>query len=330
MVRFGILGCGRIGQVHAKSIQRIADARLVAVADVSPEAARSSGERFGAEVRKVADIVSASDIDAVVIATSTDTHYDMIRSAVGGRKAIFCEKAVDLSSGKVRICIKMVEDAGVPFMTAFNQRFDPHFGALQRRVADGEIGDVETVSIISRDPGPPPVSYLKASGGLFRDMMIHDLDMARFVLAEEPTKVFAVGSTLVDPAIKDVGDVDTAAVILTTASGKICQISNSRRATYGYDKRLEVHGSKGMLRAANLLENSIESATSRGFTVAKAQAFFLERFDAAYLAELQHFVEALLAGRKPRPDVHDGLRAQLIADAATQSRLEGRPIEIPV
>ncbi|PBB84450.1 inositol 2-dehydrogenase [Mesorhizobium sp. WSM3876] len=329
MVRFGILGCGRIGQVHAGSLQRIANAKLVAVADASPEAARACGERFGAEVREASSIVSAADIDAVIIATSTDTHYDMIHLVAGGRKAIFCEKPIDLSSERVRICIKTVEDAGVPFMTAFNQRFDPHFGALQRRVAEGEIGDVETVSIVSRDPAPPPVSYLKSSGGLFRDMMIHDLDMARFVLGEEPTRVFAVGSTLVDPAIEQVGDVDTAAVILTTGSGKICQITNSRRATYGYDKRLEVHGSKGMLRAANVLENSVESATSKGFTLAKAEAFFLERFGAAYLAELQSFVDAILNGRKPRPDAQDGLRAQLVADAATQSRMEGRPIEIP-
>lgn len=330
MVRFGILGCGRIGQVHASSVQRIASARLVAVADASPEAARVCGERFGAEVRDVSAIVSATDIDAVIIATSTNTHYDMIHLAAGARKAIFCEKPIDLSAEKVHLCIKAVAEAGVAFMTAFNQRFDPHFGALQRRVAEGEIGDVETVSIISRDPAPPPVSYLKGAGGLFRDMMIHDLDMARFVLAEEPTRVFAVGANLVDPAIGQVGDVDTAAVILTTASGKICQISNSRRTTYGYDKRLEVHGSKGMLRAANVVQNSVESATSSGFTTARAEAFFLERFGAAYLAELQFFVDAILEGTKPKPDAQDGLRAQLIADAATQSWTEGRPIEIPV
>lgn len=330
MVRFGILGCGRIGQVHASSLQRIVSAKLVAVADASPEAARACAERFGVEVRDVSAVVSATDIDAVIIATSTNTHYDMIHLAAGARKAIFCEKPIDLSAEKVRVCIEAVAEAGVAFMTAFNQRFDPHFGALQRRVAEGEIGDVETVSIISRDPAPPPVSYLKGSGGLFRDMMIHDLDMARFVLGEEPTRVFAVGSNLVDPAIGQVGDVDTAAVILTTASGKICQISNSRRTAYGYDKRLEVHGSKGMLRAANVLENSVESATSNGFTTAKAEAFFLERFGAAYLAELQFFVNVILEGSKPKPDAHDGLRAQLIADAATQSRTEGRPIEIPM
>jgi myo-inositol 2-dehydrogenase/D-chiro-inositol 1-dehydrogenase len=329
MLRLGIVGCGRIGYVHARSLENMSNAKLVAVADASAEAARACGERFGVEVRDVGGVMSASDVDAVVVATSTDKHYDMVHLAAAERKAIFCEKPIDLSSERVQACIKVVEKAGVPFMTAFNQRFDPHFGAVRRRIAEGEIGDVETVSIVSRDPAPPPVSYIKVSGGLFRDMMIHDLDMARFILGEEPTEVFAVGSTFVDPAIGEAGDVDTAAVILTTASGRICQITNSRRTTYGYDKRLEVHGSKGMLRARNVLENSVESATGAGFTVAKAEAFFLERFGAAYLAEMQHFVDAITAGSMPSPDAYDGLRAQLIADAATQSRIEGKPIQIP-
>jgi myo-inositol 2-dehydrogenase/D-chiro-inositol 1-dehydrogenase len=272
--------------------------------------------------------LTAKDVDAVVIATSTPTHFELIHAAAAERKAIFCEKPIDLSSERVRSCIKAVDKEGVPFMTAFNQRFDPHFGALQRRVRSGEIGDVETVSITSRDPAPPPATYVKGSGGLFMDMMIHDLDMARFVLGEEPTSVFAVGSNLIDPAIKDAGDVDTAAVILTTATGRICQITNSRRTTYGYDKRLEVHGSKGMLRVSNVLEDLVESATGRGFGGAVAQAFFLERFEAAYLAEMEHFVDALLVGERPMPGSHDGLRAQLIADAATLSWREGRTVAI--
>jgi myo-inositol 2-dehydrogenase/D-chiro-inositol 1-dehydrogenase len=328
-LRFGILGCGRIGQVHARSLQSVPNARLVAVADIFPDAAQACAERYGVEVRDAKALISSSDIDAVVIATSTDTHYDMVHLAAAARKAIFCEKPIDLSSDRVQACIEAVKEAGVPFMTAFNQRFDPHIGEVRRRITEGEIGDVETVSIISRDPGPPPVSYIKVSGGLFRDMMIHDLDMARFMLGEEPTRVFAVGSSLVDPAIGEAGDVDTAAVILTTASGKVCQITNSRRATYGYDKRLEVHGSKGMLRTKNVLENTVESATAAGFTVARAEAFFLERFGAAYIAEMQHFVDAVTSGTKPNPGAHDGLRAQLIADAATRSQVEGMPIEIP-
>ncbi|MBB2819408.1 UNVERIFIED_ORG: myo-inositol 2-dehydrogenase/D-chiro-inositol 1-dehydrogenase [Rhizobium esperanzae] len=329
MLRLGILGCGRIGQVHANSIRRIEGAELAAVADLSSEAASACAARFKTVVRGIDDIINADDIDAVVIATSTSTHFDLVTAAARAGKAIFCEKPIDLSSERVRSCIQAVNAAGVAFMTAFNQRFDPHFGALQARVRAGEIGEVETVSIVSRDPGPPPVSYVKTSGGLFRDMMIHDLDMARFVLGEEPVTVFAVGSNLIDVGIKEAGDVDTAAVILTTASGRICQVTNSRRTTYGYDKRLEVHGSKGMLRVSNVLENLVERAGSNGFGQAVAQAFFLERFDAAYLAEMRHFVEAVSSGTAPAPNAEDGLRAQLIADAATQSWREGRPVEIP-
>ncbi|WP_018238041.1 inositol 2-dehydrogenase [Ensifer sp. BR816] len=329
MLRIGILGCGRIGQVHAHSIQRISQATLVAVADASADAAKACARRFGIEVRDTAGILAAKDIDAVVIATSTPTHFDMIHAAAAEGKAIFCEKPIDLSSERVRTCIDAIERAGVPFMTAFNQRFDPHFGALRQRVKDGEIGDVETVSITSRDPAPPPAAYIKGSGGIFRDMMIHDLDMARFVLGEEPVEVFAVGSNLIDEAIREAGDVDTAAVILTTASGRICQITNSRRTTYGYDKRLEVHGSKGMLRVSNVLENLVESAKITGFQSALSQPFFLERFEAAYLAEMKHFVEAVSTGSTPIPNAQDGLRAQLIADAATLSWQEGRAVAIP-
>jgi myo-inositol 2-dehydrogenase / D-chiro-inositol 1-dehydrogenase len=329
MVRIGILGCGRIGQVHARSIKQIPSASLVAVADVSKEAADACANRFDVEVREASAILEAEDIDAVVIATPSSTHFDVVHAAARSRKAIFCEKPIDLSSERVRACIEAVEKAGVPFMTAFNQRFDPHFGAVERRIREGEIGDVETISITSRDPAPPPISYLKTSGGLFRDMMIHDFDLARFLLKEDPVKVFAVGSVLVEPSIAEVGDVDTAAVILTTRSGKICQISNSRRSTYGYDQRIEVHGARGMLRVKNILESQVESATESGFAMPVAQPFFLERFGAAYLAEMRYFVDAMATGKRPQPDANDGLKAQLIADAATLSWQQGKPVEVP-
>ena len=193
---------------------------------------------------------------------------------------------------------------------------------------DGEIGDVEIVTILSRDPSPPPVEYIKSSGGLFRDMMIHDFDMARFMLAEEPVQIYAVGSSLVDPTIGAAGDVDTAAVTLTTASGRICQISNSRRATYGYDQRIEVHGSNGMLRAENILENAVEAAGPDGFRKAPAQHFFLERYEAAYRAEMAHFVDAVARGVAPSPSVEDGLRAQILADSAAKSLETGAPVSL--
>ena len=328
MIRIGILGCGRIGQVHARSLMRMADASLVAVADAIPAAARSLADQTGAVVRGADEIIAAMDIDAVIICTPTDTHYDIIHAAAKSGKAIFCEKPVDMSTDRIRDCIDAVRAGGVAFMTAFNRRFDPNFASVQERVARGDIGAVEIVTIQSRDPNPPPISYIKSSGGIFRDMMIHDFDMARFLLGEDPVSVYAVGSALVDPDIGAAGDVDTAAVTLTTASGKICQISNSRRATYGYDQRIEIHGEKGMLRAENILENTVEHASEVGFTRAPAQHFFLERYEAAYLAEITHFVQALMKSEAPNPSIHDGLKAQLLADAATVSLEKGQPVSI--
>ena len=268
------------------------------------------------------------DVDAVIVGTPTDTHFDLIQGAAKNGKAIFCEKPIDMSVENIRACIDAVETAGVPFMTGFNRRFDPNFASLRARIAAGEIGAVELLCITSRDPAPPPISYIERSGGLFRDMMIHDFDMARFLMGEDFVRLHAVGAALVDPAIGAAGDVDTAAVILTTASGRICQISNSRRAAYGYDQRIEVHGQKGMLRAENQLETTVEVATEAGFRRAPAQHFFLERYEAAYLAEMKRFVEAVATGSAPEPGIHDGLAAQILADAATRSRETGQPVEI--
>lgn len=328
MLRIGILGCGRIGQVHAASLMRAEKAQLVAVADAFPESAASLAEKTNAVVKTSDEIIADTNIDAVIIGTPTDTHYDLIHAAAKAGKAIFCEKPVDMSADRIRECIEVVKENNVAFLTAFNRRFDPNFSNIAARIGAGEIGDVEIVTIMSRDPSPPPLSYIASSGGLFRDMMIHDFDMARFLLGEEPMNVFAVGSSLVDPEIGAAGDVDTAAVTLTTATGKICQISNSRRATYGYDQRIEVHGSKGMLRAENVLENRVEVATSAGFSRAPAQHFFLERYEAAYLNEIAHFVDAIAAGEAPSPSIEDGLRAQILADAAAQSLETGAPIKV--
>lgn len=326
MVNIGILGCGRIGQVHGLSIRALDQARVVAVADALPAAAETLATTLGAEVRSAEAIIASADIDGVVIGTPTDTHFDLIHAAARAGKAIFCEKPIDMSAARIRDCIEVVNHAGVAFLTGFNRRFDPNFAAIAARLKAGEIGDVELLTILSRDPSPPPVSYIKSSGGLFRDMMIHDFDMARFLLGEEPVQVFAVGSSLVDPAIGQAGDVDTAAVTLTTASGKICQISNSRRASYGYDQRVEVHGAKGMLRAENMLESTVEVATEAGFRRAPTLNFFLERYEAAYLAEMAHFVDAVTHGTPCQPGVEDGLRAQILADAAAQSLASGLPV----
>ena len=304
MLKIGILGAGRIGQVHARTLRGIDSARVVAISDFFADTAAKLANTCGAETRTSEQITARAG------------------------KAIFCEKPVDMSADRIRDCIKAVETAGVPFMTAFNRRFDPNFASAQKRIADGQIGDVEIVTILSRDPSPPPISYIKSSGGIFRDMMIHDFDMARFLLGEEPVSVFAVGAALVDPAIGEAGDVDTAAVTLTTASGKICQISNSRRATYGYDQRIEVHGSKGMIRGENVLENTVQMATEAGFATAPTMHFFLERYEQAYALEMVHFVQAVGKGGPVTPSIEDGLRAQLIADAATESWQTGQPVAL--
>jgi myo-inositol 2-dehydrogenase/D-chiro-inositol 1-dehydrogenase len=328
MLNIGILGCGRIGQVHARSVALVDGAQVAAVTDAFPDAANALAAKTGARVMSAEEMIASPDIDAVVIGTPTDTHFDLVQMSAKAGKAIFCEKPVDMSADRIRDCIKSVDAAGVPFLTGFNRRFDAGFAAIRARIGAGDIGDVELVTILSRDPSPPPVSYIKSSGGLFRDMMIHDFDMARFLLGEEIVRVYATGSALVDPAIGEAGDVDTAVAVLTTASGKICQISNSRRATYGYDQRAEVHGSLGLLKANNVPENNVEHASGAGFCAAPAQHFFLERYASAYLAEMAHFVACLQSGQAPSPGIRDGLAAQMIADAAAQSLATGVPVDL--
>jgi len=330
MLRFGLLGAGRIGQIHGGNIAASPDATLVAVADVDRKAAASLADRTGAEVRDADAILKAGDIDALLIGTPTDTHAGLIEAAAKAGKAVLCEKPVDLASKRVERCLKVVEAAGIPLMIGFNRRFDPNFSALKERIGKGAIGKVEIVSIMSRDPAPPPVSYIERSGGLYRDMMIHDFDMARFLLGDEPIEVFAYGSAVVDPAIGKAGDVDTALVVMKTASGKLAQISNSRRATYGYDQRIEVHGSEGMARANNIHETTVEIAGKRGFTGDPVQHFFLERYAEAYKRELAAFIAAVSAKKAPSPGGRDGLAAQRLADAATESRTKGKPVTIRI
>ncbi len=230
-VRFGLLGAGRIGKVHAKAVSSNPKARLVAVADAFEKAAADLAGQYGCEVRSIEQILAASDIDAVVICTPTDTHADLIEQFSRAGKAIFCEKPIHLDVERVKSCLKVVDETGATLMVGFNRRFDPHFMAVKDAIDKGEIGDVEMVTIVSRDPGAPPVDYIKRSGGIFRDMTIHDFDMARFLLGEEIETVIAQASVLVDKAIGEAGDYDSVSVMLATASGRHATISNSRRAT---------------------------------------------------------------------------------------------------
>ncbi|MGE0282180.1 MAG: inositol 2-dehydrogenase [Rhizobiaceae bacterium] len=328
IVRFGLLGAGRIGKVHAKAVVTNPDAKLVAVADAFETAARDLAAAHRADVRTIDEIAAATDIDAVIICTPTDTHADLIEQFAKAGKAVFCEKPVDLSAKRVRECLKTVEETGATLMVGFNRRFDPHFAAVRKAIDDGAIGNVEQVVITSRDPGPPPVDYIKRSGGIFRDMTIHDFDMARFLLGEEPVSVSAQASVLVDKEIGAAGDFDSVSVILQTASGKQCIISNSRRATYGYDQRIEVHGSKGMVAAENQRPVSIEVASAAGYTRPALHDFFMTRYTEAYANEIASFIAAATKGIKASPSGRDGLAALVLADAAVESAKTGKTVAI--
>jgi len=325
MVSIAVIGAGRIGRIHAANIAANPSAHLVGVADVDAAAAEALAKACGARAVTLEEAFTA---DAVLIASPTPTHAGYIERASYAGRAIFCEKPIDLAAERVRACLRVVQRSGVALMVGFNRRFDTHFLTLKRRLDAGEIGAVELLTIISRDPAPPPPAYVATSGGLFRDMMIHDLDMARFLLGEEPVEVHAAASCLVDAAIGAAGDVDTAVVTLRTASGKLCQISNSRRATYGYDQRIEVHGAKGLLRAGNVNASTVELANEGGFVSDPVLPFFLERYAAAYRAELDAFIAAVTHGAAPLPNGDDGLRALLLADAATESARTGATIRL--
>lgn len=328
MLKVGLLGAGRIGQVHAVNIAGHARSTLVAVSDMFDEAAQTLAAKHGCEVRSTEAILSDPNIDAVLIATSTDTHSDLIEAATAAGKAVLCEKPVDLSLARAKACLSAATTAGQPVMIGFNRRFDPSFSRLRGALNAGEIGKTELLSLTSFDPAPPPVSYIKVSGGLFRDMMIHDFDMANFLMGETPVTIHAAGSSIVDPDIGAAGDVDTAVVTMTYADGRIAVIKNSRRAVYGYDQRVEVLGADGLLQAQNMLENTVVKSTVAGVASAKPTYFFLERYMPAYGAEWDAFVTAIL-DKTPLPvTLKDGINALAMAEAATQSYASGLPVKI--
>jgi myo-inositol 2-dehydrogenase/D-chiro-inositol 1-dehydrogenase len=325
-VRFGVLGAGRIGQVHARAIGSVPGAVLVAIADPILAAASAVSDAYGCDIRTIDAIAGSDDIDAVVICTPTDTHADLIEQFARAGKAIFCEKPVDLSLARVRACLATVDATGARLMVGFQRRFDPDFQALRAAIDAGRIGDVEMVTLTSRDPGAPPVDYIKRSGGIFRDMTIHDFDVARWMLGEEVATVYAVASNLVDPAIGAAGDYDSATVVMTTASGKHCTITNSRRATYGYDQRIEVHGSAGAVSVGNHHQSRITVANEAGYVQPPLLDFFMTRYLAAYAAEIASFVEAVQTDGPMATTGQDGLMALALADAALLSVQTGQVV----
>lgn len=330
MLGFALLGCGRIGRMHGDNIATHPKARLVAAYDVVVESAEAVAQAHGCRVaRTVEEALEARDVDAVLIASSTDTHVTLLTAAANAGKAILCEKPIDLDIAKVDACAREIAGSDVPIMIGFNRRFDPSFAAVREAMGKGEIGDIRQVIITSRDPEIPPVAYMKVAGGLLRDMTIHDFDLARFLLPEEPVEVAAMASALIDDSVRQLGEHDTAAIIMRTASGRQAIITNYRKATYGYDQRIEVVGELGMLQAHNRRPTTVERWTE-AHTEAKDPLlrFFIERYREAYVRELDAFIAALEGGTPCSPGFDDGRRALLLANAAYESIASGRTVKV--
>jgi myo-inositol 2-dehydrogenase/D-chiro-inositol 1-dehydrogenase len=323
-----LFGAGRIGKIHAGNVARQPGVKLRYVIDVDANAATALAGQHGAQVTSAEAALADDSVGAVLIGSSTDTHADLITRSAQAGKQIFCEKPVDLNVERARACADAVKRAGVVCMIGFNRRYDPTFAAVKERLAQGEIGDPEMLVITSRDPGAPPVEYLKRSGGIFRDMLIHDFDVFRWILDDEAATLYATGSVLTDPAVGSVGDVDSTAVAIRTKKGRIAMINTTRRAVYGYDQRFEVLGSKGMLQAGNHKPTEVVSSTVAGVSADKPEHFFLERYRAAYAIEMAHFFDALAKGTKVRTNIEDGVKALELADAATTSWREKRIVEL--
>ena len=328
MIDIALFGAGRIGTIHAGNVAREAGARLKHVVDPSAAAAQALAAAHGAEVATVAQVLADDTIRAVLICSSTDTHADLIVAAAAAGKQIFCEKPVDLAIARARTCAEAVARAGITCMIGFQRRFDPTFAALKKRLAAGEIGTPEMLVVTSRDPGAPPIPYVRSSGGIFKDMLIHDFDIFRWILDDDAETVHASASCLVDPAIAEAGDADSTAVTIRTRRGRLCQINTSRRAAYGYDQRFEVLGSGGMLQAGNHAPTEVSASTATAVTRDLPEHFFLERYRAAYANEMAHFLAVLAGKEKLRTTIDDGLKALELAEAATTSWREGRIVRM--
>lgn len=331
MLRIAVLGCGRIGQMHAANVARHPRAELVAVYDVHRESAEKVAKAQGVTATvSAADIFASDNVDAVLIATATPTHADYIEQAVAAGKAVLCEKPIDLSLARVSACAERIGNTRIPIQIGFNRRFDPGHSAAHAALQAGEIGDLHQVIITSRDPALPPRAYLEAAGGLFRDMTIHDFDLARFMLGEEPTEVFALANALIDPGLgAELNEVDSAMFILRTASGKQCHINNSRTAVYGSDQRVELVGSKGMLISDNRKPHELRRFTNKTVEASEPYLnFFLERYFEAFMAEIDGFVDCVEKETAPLASFEDGRRALILAEAAYISMKERRLVQI--
>ncbi|PYT18247.1 MAG: inositol 2-dehydrogenase [Acidobacteria bacterium] len=330
-LRFAVLGVGRIGKVHIANLAtRIPDVEVLAIADVSAGEAAAVACRFGVPqvFQDYKQLLKSVEVDAVVVCTPTNTHHDIIRDAVSAGKHVFCEKPVDLTLERIQRILQHVERSGVQLMVGFNRRFDPNFQKLHEIVKAGRIGTPEIVRITSRDPAPPPEQYLRAAGGLFLDMTIHDFDMARYLAGSDVVEVYAHATVLVDPVFRAVGDWDTAAVILRFENGAVGTIDNSRRAVYGYDQRAEVFGSAGMAAIGNNAPDNHVFFDRSGGHSSPPLDFFMERYTESYLREMQAFVDAVRDGKPVPVNGTDGLVAVAIGLTAAKSARENRPVPV--
>ncbi len=331
MIRIGLFGCGRIGRMHAANIASHPGFELLQVYDVVEAAAQETAAQFGASAVSAPEIIlEGSEADAVMIATSTDAHADLIEAAARAGKAVFCEKPIDLSLERVNQCRDVIAGCDVPIQIGFNRRFDPGHRAARDAMRRGEIGDLHQVLITSRDPEIPPRAYLEVAGGLLRDMTIHDFDLARFMLGEEPTEVFAIAGALGDPRLgAELDEVDSAMITLRTATGRMCHINNSRSAVYGYDQRVELLGDQGMLVSDNRRAHELRRFTASQAGIREPYLyFFVERYHEAYVAELDAFAAAVEQGGPCEVTFEDGCRALMLAEAAYESLASGRMVQV--
>ena len=326
MLDIAVIGAGRIGRIHATNASRHPRISLKYIIDPVDAAAAELASASGAKVADLEEALADPAIGGVIVASSTDTHLEFCKRATKAGKAVFCEKPLDLDLGKARAASAQLDNARL--FLGFNRRFDPNFRKLHDRIHSGEMGPLETLHIVSHDPAPPPIEYVKISGGMFKDMTIHDFDMARWILGEDPVEVYSTATAVVDPAIGAAGDVDTAKIVLRTASGRICVISNSRRSGYGYDQRIEAFCAKGLLRAGNTLSSTVESWSEAGSSTDPLQNFFLDRYADAYRAEMDHFADILDGRALPLVGYDDGVSALAIAEAAMESHLTSAVVRI--
>lgn len=328
-INIGIAGVGRIGKIHLENIlQQFQDVHISLVSDPSPEGEKYIIDKKLGYAANFDAILSKKEIDAVIICSPTDTHADFVAKAAKAGKHIFCEKPLDLSLDRVKDVLRIVEKSGVKLMLGFNRRFDPNFLKIKSMVGSGKVGEPQILKIVSRDPGPPPISYIKVSGGLFMDQAIHDFDMARYIMGKEVTEVFSRGAVMVDKAIGEAGDIDTALTTLIFEGGAMANIDNSRKAAYGYDQRLEVFGSEGMVKADNNFPDNHQFYSADGVHGSLPLHFFLERYATSYLNEMAVFFKAIQNDEAVVVSGEDGLKAMKIALAAKKSIAENRPVRV--